>query len=296
MTNFNFLLNNLSYFSSEYLVGRPMDSTCFRSAPVPPSFRLRLHPLRMVATLLLILCFGVGNVWGTVTSTYTFSTADNGKTITNNSVQWGLGASSVATNGTSLYLGGTITITMPTGAYLYSAKINKSSNWAAANKVTVLLKSGSTTLHTYSVSNYSSAFTLTSNQTDGSYTIEKGLTAKNAWITSIQLVYYPQTVVTLDKNGGDDDGQAKCTYNATSCSSFTAATRAGYTCTGYYTATSAGTKVLNADGSKASTSVSGWWSSSKWCKDAASATLYAQWESAAPACADPTAPTNGSFF
>ena len=240
---------------------------------------------------------GVGNAWGTVTSTYTFSTADNGKTITNNSVQWGLGASSVATNGTSLYLGGTITITMPTGAYLYSARINKSSNWSAANKVTVLLKSGSTTLHTYSVSNYSSAFTLTSNQTDGSYTIEKGLTAKNAWITSIQLVYYPQTVVTLDKNGGDDDGQAKCTYNATSCSSFTAATRAGYTCTGYYTATSAGTKVLNADGSKASTSVSGWWSSSKWCKDAASATLYAQWASAS-SCGVPTvgAPSNSSIF
>ena len=65
MTNFNFLLNNLSYLSSEDLVGRPMDSTCFRSAPVPLSFRLRLHPLRMVATLLLLLCLGVGNVWGT---------------------------------------------------------------------------------------------------------------------------------------------------------------------------------------------------------------------------------------
>ena len=67
MTNFNFLLNNLSYLSSEDLVGRPMDSTCFRSAPVPPSFRLRLHPLRMVATLLLLLCLGVGEVWGAVT-------------------------------------------------------------------------------------------------------------------------------------------------------------------------------------------------------------------------------------
>ena len=64
MTNFNFLLNNLSYLSSEDLVGRPMDSTCFRSAPVPPSFRLRLHPLRMVATLLLILFLGVGEVLG----------------------------------------------------------------------------------------------------------------------------------------------------------------------------------------------------------------------------------------
>lgn len=64
MTNFNFLSNNLSYLSSEDHVGRPMDSTCFRSAPVPPSFRLRLHPLRMVATLLFLLCLGVGNVSG----------------------------------------------------------------------------------------------------------------------------------------------------------------------------------------------------------------------------------------
>lgn len=64
MTNFNFLLNNLSYLSNEDLVVRPMDSTCFRSAPVPPSFRLRLHPLRMVATLLLLLCLSVGEVWG----------------------------------------------------------------------------------------------------------------------------------------------------------------------------------------------------------------------------------------
>ena len=76
MTNFNFLFRNLSYLSSEDLVGRPMDSTCFRSAPVPPSFCLRLHPLRMVATLLLILCVGVGNVWGeTITLTYDDITA-----------------------------------------------------------------------------------------------------------------------------------------------------------------------------------------------------------------------------
>ena len=68
MINFNFLLNNLSYLSSEELVDRRMDSTCFRSAPVPPSFRLRLHPLRMVATLLLLLCLGVAEVWEIILS------------------------------------------------------------------------------------------------------------------------------------------------------------------------------------------------------------------------------------
>ena len=100
----------------------------------------------------------------------------------------------------------------------------------------------------------------------------------------------------MDKNGGDSDGSANIGYNDGTYTSFTAATRAGYTCKGYYTATSAGTKVLNADGTRASSSVSGWWTSSKWSKDAAEATLYAQWE-AASSCGVPTvgAPSNSSF-
>jgi uncharacterized repeat protein (TIGR02543 family) len=86
-----------------------------------------------------------------------------------------------------------------------------------------------------------------------------------------------RTSVTLDKNGGDADGSAVFAHNATAYESFTTVTRTGYTLNGYYTASSAGTKVLNADGSRASSSISGWWSSNKWAKDAATAKLYAQW-------------------
>lgn len=264
------------------------------------SARTAREGLKYAAMLVLLFTLAVGQMWGAVTSTYTFSTDDNSKTITNNGVQWGLGASSVATNGTSLYLGGTITITMPTGAYLYSAKINKSSNWAAANKVTVLLKSGSTTLQTFSVSNYSSAYVLSGNQTDGSYTIEKGLTNKNAWITSIQLVYYPQTVITLNANGGAANKSAKYNYSSGTAAAFTACTRDGYTCTGYYTASSSGTKILNADGTLAAASISSYTDSGKkWIYDGAALTLYAQWESAAACTATPSigaASLNGSVF
>ena len=100
MINFNFLLNNLSYFSSEDLVGRPMDSTCLRSAPVPPSFRLRLHPLRMVATLLLILCLGVGNAWGTSYIAYEDDTQKASTTISSSNVSSG-SAGNISWSGSS---------------------------------------------------------------------------------------------------------------------------------------------------------------------------------------------------
>ena len=105
-----------------------------------------------------------------------------------------------------------------------------------------------------------------------------------------------RTIVTLDKNGGDANGSAVIAYNATAYESFSAATRAGYSCTGYWTATSGGTKVLKSDGTYATSSVSGWLSSSKWSKDAATATLYAQWESAGTSVSLTKAgETNGTF-
>ncbi len=124
-------------------------------------------------------------------------------------------------------------------------------------------------------------------------------TSKAIYLASITTTYYPNTTVTLDKNGGDANGSATFSYNATGYTTFSAATRAGYTCTGYWTATSSGTKVLNANGTYATSSVSGWYGSGKWSRDNATGTLYAQWESAASCEANPTignASLNGSFF
>ena len=117
-------------------------------------------------------------------------------------------------------------------------------------------------------------------------------------LTVISVTYYPQTVVTLNANGGSANKTATFSYDETAYTSFTAVTRSGYTCTGYWTDASGGTKILNADGSRAANEA-GWWTSNKWSKDAAEATLYAQWESDA-ACSDDvaigTASLNGSFL
>ncbi len=83
--------------------------------------------------------------------------------------------------------------------------------------------------------------------------------------------------VTLDKNDGDSNGSIRTTYNSTSTSSFTGASRVGYSCDGYFTASDGGTKIINADGTLVNETVSGWLSSGKWVKNAATITLYAHW-------------------
>lgn len=87
--------------------------------------------------------------------------------------------------------------------------------------------------------------------------------------------------VTLDKNGGDSDGSIQTTYNSNTTSSPTFASRAGYSCDGYFTAADGGTKIINADGTLVSGTVAGWLSSGYWVKDAADITLYAHWTESA---------------
>lgn len=98
---------------------------------------------------------------------------------------------------------------------------------------------------------------------------------------SIEWEVATTTTLTLDKNGGASNGSASITVGNGAYSSFTAATPAeGKSCTGYYTNDATPVKVLNADGSFAGTDITGWITSSKWSKDATSATLYARWEDA----------------
>ena len=80
--------------------------------------------------------------------------------------------------------------------------------------------------------------------------------------------------VTLDKNGGSSDGSATATFNSNTLTDITAPTRASYDVEGYYT--EGGTKVVNADGSLVSGTVSGFTTSGYWTKDG-DATLYAHW-------------------
>lgn len=256
---------------------------------------------RWLVTIILLTTLSVGQMWGIVTSTFTMKNTGQSSPVTDNSVRYSWTSSNIITgtnNGSGFKANSNMTITIPTGAVLYQIKKSNGNTWGGGATIYVYTGSDNTGTNIASIVTGTNSYTISSNNTGTTYYFENS-TAKNAWINTLQILYYPQTVVTLDKNGGDAAGQAKCSYGATACSSFTAATRAGYTCTGYYTATSSGTKVLNADGSRASSSISGWWSSNKWCKDAASATLYAQWESAASCDADPTvgaASLNGSFL
>ena len=85
--------------------------------------------------------------------------------------------------------------------------------------------------------------------------------------------------VTLNKNGGAADKSVTVTYHGAGTSSFTAVTRDGYDCTGYWDATSGGNKVITDAGALVSYSaaVEDYINSSgKWCHSGGT-TLYAQW-------------------
>ena len=115
----------------------------------------------------------------------------------------------------------------------------------------------------------------------------KAASGTNYLASSDAIVVTYLTKVTLDKNTGSADGVAYFDDNAAGASTatgytFSAATHASKTCTGYYTAPSDGTKVLNADGSFAATNVSGYITGDKWTYAGGTLKLYAQWESAAP--------------
>lgn len=260
-----------------------------------------LSNFRWFTTVILLITLGIGNVWGTVDATYTLSTSDNNKSnISVGSTTWAVGASAIEASSSNCKITGTISVTLPTGAVLKSVTLTKSNNWGSGAKV--IFKAGSTSLNEFTAEG---TFTLTSNKTNGSYSFTKGGTAnKNAWVKSIKVTYYPQTTITLNANGGAANKTAKYNYNSGTKAAFEACTRDGYTCTGYWTASSGGTKILNTDGTLAAASITVSSipytdSNTKWAYDGATLTLYAQWTAAASCSANPSvgdASLNGSFF
>lgn len=104
-------------------------------------------------------------------------------------------------------------------------------------------------------------------------------------ITDNTTLYAKWTqAVTLDANTanhGSTGGSATAVWNATGLTGITHATPAsGYKLTGYYTAATSGTKVLNSDGTYASTAVTDYITSGKWSRTGTAPTLYAQYEAA----------------
>jgi len=101
------------------------------------------------------------------------------------------------------------------------------------------------------------------------------------WIKTENCTLYAQWTandytITLDKNNGSADGSATATYDSSTLKSISHVSRTGYTLTGYWTAESGGTKVIDADG-KLVANVSNYTDASgNWTK-AANCALYAQW-------------------
>lgn len=88
-----------------------------------------------------------------------------------------------------------------------------------------------------------------------------------------------QTTVTLNGNGQTTAGQdiVTETYDAALITLINQPVKTGYTLSGWYTATTGGTKVLNANGSVAATAVTDYITDSKWSNTSSTLTLYAQW-------------------
>jgi formylglycine-generating enzyme required for sulfatase activity len=106
--------------------------------------------------------------------------------------------------------------------------------------------------------------------------------ASGKWVKTSSVTLYAQWTgsaytITLNANGGSRGAATvTATYNA-ALPAFTAPTRTSYTLTGYFTSSSGGDKVINANGTLVS-NVSGYTDASgKWVKTS-SVTLYAQWQ------------------
>ena len=250
---------------------------------------------RWLVTIILLLSLGITNVlggtstlnsWGSNTSGTSYY---NGGSFTdNNSGSWSADGYRVSTN---LYLGKAGVNYLQTPSY--AATITKIVvTCSGSYYLKVVDTNGEEVCSQQAASGSPLTFTISGDYKQlRLFAKRQSSITQNAQtiISSVDIYYL--TMVTLDKNGGDADGTIYFDYNATGkyttspYNTFSSAlTRSGYTCKGYYTASSGGEKVLNADGTFAAASVSesttNYITSNKWVYAGGTLTLYAQWESA----------------
>ena len=293
-------MKNLPFLSSQLGFAPDLTSRQSRSDSLSIVSRqsdLSTHVGRMVTMLLLLLTIGVGNAWAGVDTSEFTNSSFSGK-----SAHWSTSANASnyeAARGAQWYKNATTTFTATdftnvTSVHVWVAKSNKGSGSVkiqqnTTDKITISSFSTSSTEEYYS---WGAASPYT-----GTVKVVVNATANSLYMKKIVVTFL--TSVTLNANGGAANRSATFDHEATSATSFTACMRDGYTCTGYWTASSGGTKILNANGSLAGSDITvstvPYTSSSKWVYAGATLTLYAQWESAAPACDAPTGLTKGSF-
>ena len=273
--------------------------------------------LKLVSVLVLVLTIGVGQMWGgiSVLSFTSSSATPNDGTSYNDdqSNSWTINHDSEykVIDGDAIHVGSS----SKTASYLKAT----SSAFSGVTVTSVVVQAKQNGTGTVDVKINNSAFggsaqTLTNSYDNYTFTGSVAVTGnivvnlsrasatkKNFFLKTLTVTYL--TAITLDKNGGSANGSVKYDHDASSyaTSSFTAVTRDGYTCTGYWTASSGGTKILNANGTLAGASITVntvpyTSSSTKWAYAGKALTLYAQWESAGTSVSlSKGAETNGSI-
>lgn len=272
--------------------------------------------LKPLFLAMLFLIAGIGQAWGSSYSGTVAKVSSNGAQSINN-VSWTITASNTdglgqnvdgtkgAQIGTAKNSSSTLTFeTSGISGTITNVTVNTSgaSSVSATVGVTVgtsAFKYGNTNNTTTSISATATNYSFNGNAS-GTITISWSQSSSKAlYVKSISVTYYPQTTITLNANGGSANKTAKYDYGQATATEFTAVTRSNYNCIGYYTASSNGTKILNANGTPAGASITVnskayTDSNSKWAYDGASLTLYAHWEAAAASCE--TNPTVGNIM
>ncbi len=183
---------------------------------------------------------------------------------------------------------GSLTVTYPTA---YTVTYGKGTGGASVSASATsaggtfssgaLVRSGDVVTFTQTAAtgySFKGWYTASSGGTDAGVDEDGHLTINAA--KTVYAQYDPMDyVITLDKNTGSANGSVTATYNSNATKDFTAVTKTGYDCTGYWTAESGGYKVVNANGTLVSYSsnVSTYLKSDGTWKKTDATTLYAQW-------------------
>lgn len=170
-----------------------------------------------------------------------------------------------------------VTFGKRTGGSTVTAKIN---NTTAFNSGTKIKPSTSVTFAQTAATGYTFEGWYNASTGGTRVSTSSSYTTTISAATTIYSNYTPNDyVITLDKNTGSANGSVTATYNSSSTKSFTAVTKTGYVCTGYWTASSGGYKVVNIDGTLApySSNISTYLNTNGTWKKTTATTLYAQW-------------------
>lgn len=169
------------------------------------------------------------------------------------------------TNYSVTYNGSSASGSVPTDNSIYTS----------GDEVTVL---GANTLsmdnYSFSGWNTSSDMSGTDRAVSSTFNISANTTLYAKWTQTITLD------ANLSNHGTGDNGSATAVWNKAGLEEFSATSgENGYRLLGYYTASTGGTKILNADGSFAESNITDYITSGKWSRTAAAPTLYAHWAS-----------------